>query len=80
MIAGIAFACLAIALHDADGSIYCATGKKIRLAGVAVRKPDGSCREGQPCPVGDPMKARDALAPALGRIEVDLHGRQCAAS
>lgn len=60
------FACAAIGLHDADGPIYCSTGEKIRLSGVAARELDGSCRPNQPCPVGDPMKAREALASAIG--------------
>ena len=73
MIAGIIFACAAIGLHDADGPIYCASGEKIRLAGVAARELHGSCRPTQPCPVGDPMKARDALATAIG-AKIDRSG------
>ena len=65
VIAGLLFACAAIGLHDADGPIYCATGEKIRLAGVAARELDGSCRPDQPCPPGDPIMRPDALGPNI---------------
>lgn len=42
------FLCLVIGLHDADGPLYCATGEKIRVAGVQA--PDYESAE--PCRTG----------------------------
>jgi endonuclease YncB( thermonuclease family) len=64
-----AFLCLAIAVHDADGPIRCASGQKVRLAGIAAREWDGSCQPNQPCPPGSPLQARRALIRAMGAVE-----------
>lgn len=42
--AGVSFSCTPIAVWDGDGPIWCAEGPRIRLAGVAAREIDGSCR------------------------------------
>lgn len=60
------FICMAIALHDVDGPIRCQDGTRIRLAGIGAREIDGTCRPQQPCPKGDPIKARRAMAAAIG--------------
>jgi len=33
------FTCDAIALHDVDGPIHCASGEKIRLQGIGATEP-----------------------------------------
>lgn len=38
----------------------------VRLAGIAAREMDGSCRQGQPCPDASALAARDALVTLLG--------------
>ena len=59
---GTAFTCHVTGVHDGDGPIYCAEGPKIRLAAVAARELDGTCNpDGQPCPAGTGVDARDAL-------------------
>ncbi|WP_456816875.1 hypothetical protein [Bradyrhizobium sp. USDA 4520] len=58
--------CLAIALHDVDGPIRCATGERIRLAGIGATELDGSQRPGQPGIPGDPFAQRRAMAAAIG--------------
>ncbi|WP_420606498.1 thermonuclease family protein [Novosphingopyxis sp.] len=52
---------------DGDGQIWCEEGPRIRLAGIAAREMDGSCRPGHPCPDADPVAARDALANLVGK-------------
>lgn len=64
--AGDVFACTPIAVYDGDGPIWCKEGPKIRLAGIAAREMDGSCRPGHPCPAAGPLQARDALVNLLG--------------
>lgn len=39
----------------------------MRLAGIAAREMDGTCRPGQPCPAASAMASRDALARLIGR-------------
>ena len=46
--------------------MWCAEGPKLRLAGIAAREMDGSCRRGQPCPRASAQAARDALVQLLG--------------
>jgi endonuclease YncB( thermonuclease family) len=58
--------CLAIALHDADGPIHCASGEKIRLQGIGATEMNGTCRPGQPCVPGDPREQRRAMVRAIG--------------
>lgn len=64
--AGATFPCTPVAVWDGDGPIWCAEGPKVRLAGVAAREIDGSCRPGQPCPAMSGVGARDILVRLLG--------------
>jgi endonuclease YncB( thermonuclease family) len=63
---GQSFRCTPTAVWDGDGPIWCAEGPKIRIAGVAAREIDGSCRPGQPCPPVSGTDARDRLVRLLG--------------
>lgn len=63
---GIAFSCTAVAVWDGDGPIWCAEGPRIRLAGVAAREIDNSCRPSHPCPGASGIVARDTLVGLLG--------------
>jgi hypothetical protein len=64
---GRRFDCTPLKVWDGDGPIHCAEGPKVRLAGIAAREMDGSCRPGHPCPEATAEAARDALAGLLGR-------------
>lgn len=64
--AGSTFTCRPIAVWDGDGPIWCAEGPKIRIAGVAAREIDGTCRPGQPCPALSGIEARDRLVGLFG--------------
>jgi endonuclease YncB( thermonuclease family) len=64
--AGETFTCTPTAVWDGDGPIWCAEGPKIRIAGVAAREIDGSCRSNQPCPAVTGMDARDRLVVLFG--------------
>lgn len=64
--AGTAFICTPTAVWDGDGPIWCAEGPRVRLAGIAAREIDNSCREGQPCPAVSGTAARDQLVQLLG--------------
>jgi endonuclease YncB( thermonuclease family) len=46
-------------VHDGDGPIWCAQGQKIRLAAIAARELDETCRPG--CPAASGASAREAL-------------------
>src|SRR3546814_4713850 len=48
------------------GPIWCREGAHVRLAGIAAREIDNSCRPGQPCPRASGPAARDALVRLLG--------------
>ena len=63
---GQVFRCTPTAVWDGDGPIWCAEGPKIRLAGMAAREIDGSCRPRQPCPSRSGVDARNALVRLLG--------------
>lgn len=63
---GLAFTCTPVAVWDGDGPIWCAEGPKVRIAGVAAREMDGSCRPGHPCPAVNAVKARDRLVGLFG--------------
>jgi endonuclease YncB( thermonuclease family) len=52
---------------DGDGPIHCAEGPRIRLAGIAAREIDGTCRPNHPCPRASGIAARDHLVRLLGR-------------
>jgi endonuclease YncB( thermonuclease family) len=64
--AGRTFTCTPTAVWDGDGPIWCAEGPKIRIAGVAAREIDGSCRPSQPCPAVSGVDARDRLVRLFG--------------
>jgi len=64
---GERFACTPERVWDGDGPIHCVEGPRVRLAGIAAREMDGSCRPGHPCPDSSAEAARDALAGLLGR-------------
>lgn len=83
---GQIFSCTPRAVWDGDGPIWCAEGPKIRIAGVAAREIDGSCRRGQPCPTVSGVDARDRLVRlfggprgklASGHIKVDAATMTC---
>ena len=38
----------------------------LRIAGIAAREADGSCRSNQPCPKATAIQARDALVEVIG--------------
>jgi endonuclease YncB( thermonuclease family) len=65
---GRTFPCTPTRVWDGDGPIWCAEGPQIRLAGIAAREMNGSCRAGHPCPDADPAESRDHLARLLGRV------------
>jgi endonuclease YncB( thermonuclease family) len=46
---------------DGDEPIWCAEGPKIRIAGVAAREIDETCRPDRPCPAVGGAVARDRL-------------------
>jgi endonuclease YncB( thermonuclease family) len=64
--AGHTFQCTPVAVYDGDGPVWCAEGPKIRIAGVAAREMDGTCRPNQPCPPVGALDARDRLVRLLG--------------
>jgi endonuclease YncB( thermonuclease family) len=64
--AGETFQCTPTAVWDGDGPIWCAEGPKVRIAGVAAREMDGTCRPNQPCPSVSATEARDRLVQLLG--------------
>jgi hypothetical protein len=63
---GQSFTCTPIRVWDGDGPIWCREGPRIRLAGIAAREIDGSCRTGHPCPRASGIVARDTLVRLLG--------------
>lgn len=65
--AGQSFTCTPVRVWDGDGPIWCAEGPRIRLAGIAAREMDGSCRSGQPCPRASASASRDRLVRLVGR-------------
>lgn len=64
--AGQTFACTPTRVWDGDGPIWCAEGPRIRLAGIAAREADGTCRSNQPCPHATAEQARDYLVSLIG--------------
>lgn len=65
--AGQTFQCTPVRVWDGDGPVWCAEGPRVRLAGIATRESDGTCRANQPCPDVDPRVSRDALVRLLGK-------------
>lgn len=74
--AGLLFACTPTMVYDGDGPVWCAEGPHLRIAGIAARERDGSCRPGQPCPKASAEAARAALVSLLGgsRGTARFHG------
>src|SRR3546814_11542766 len=70
--AGQTFLCTPTRVWDGDGPVWCAEGPRIRLAGIAARESDGTCRSNQPCPDAPAQAARDALRSAERRV-----GQEC---
>lgn len=64
--AGLTFYCTPSTVWDGDGPVWCAEGPRIRIAGVAARELDGTCRNKQPCPSMSGLQARDRLVRLLG--------------
>lgn len=62
---GASFTCTPVKLWDGDGPIHCAEGPKVRLAGIAAREMDGTCKQGHPCPKVSAKQSRDHLAALL---------------
>lgn len=70
--AGVVFLCTPTAVWDGDGPIWCAEGPRVRLAGVAAREIDESCRPGHPCPRVSDEEARNRLVRLLGGSKGNL--------
>lgn len=64
--AGESFSCTPTHVYDGDGPIWCAEGPHVRIAGIAAREMDGTCRDNQPCPAATALQALDALVNLLG--------------
>ena len=64
--AGQTFPCTPTHVWDGDGPVWCAEGPHLRIAGIAAREMDGTCRSNQPCPSASAVEARDALVGLLG--------------
>lgn len=62
----VRFSCTPTHVWDGDGPIWCAEGPRIRLAGIAAREMDETCRPNQPCPAVSAVDARDALVSLVG--------------
>ena len=65
--AGATFSCTPTRVWDGDGPVWCEEGPRLRLAGIAARESDGTCRSNQPCPKASAEDARRALVDLLGR-------------
>lgn len=63
---GTTFTCTPTRVWDGDGPIWCAEGPKIRLAGIAAREIDETCRPHHPCPPTTGRAARDHLVSLVG--------------
>lgn len=64
--AGQTFLCTPTRVWDGDGPVWCAEGARVRVAGIAAREADGTCRSNQPCPAATAEQARDALVAVVG--------------
>ena len=64
--AGATFRCTPVRVWDGDGPLWCAEGPRLRLARIAAREIDESCRDNQPCPAASGAAARDALVGLVG--------------
>lgn len=66
---GVSFNCTPTRVWDGDGPIWCQEGPRVRLAGVAARELDETCRTDQPCPVVSGVVARAKLANLVGAVD-----------
>ena len=79
-VGGEPFTCTPVRLWDGDGPIHCAEGPTIRLAGIAARELDGTCKPAHPCPSVPGDQSRDHLAglllgnPPINGINFDRSG------
>ena len=64
--AGLVFLCTPTLVADGDGPVWCAEGPRVRVAGIAARERDNSCRRGHPCPDASGDDAMRALVNLLG--------------
>lgn len=64
--AGTQFECTPVRVWDGDGPIWCKEGMRVRLAGIAAREIDETCRDGHPCPAAGGVEARDVLVELIG--------------
>ncbi|WP_422921360.1 hypothetical protein [Sphingomonas donggukensis] len=64
--AGEIFRCTPTRVWDGDGPVWCAEGPRLRIAGIAAREANGTCRSNQPCPSATAEQARDALVAVVG--------------
>ena len=64
--AGLVFLCTPTLVADGDGPVWCAEGPRLRIAGIAARERDNSCRRGHPCPDASGDDAMRALVNLLG--------------
>jgi endonuclease YncB( thermonuclease family) len=64
--AGQTFACTPTHVYDGDGPVWCAEGPHVRIAGIAAKEMDETCRDNQPCPAASAVQARDALVSLFG--------------
>lgn len=64
---GQEFRCTPTRVWDGDGPVWCAEGPRLRIAGIAAREHDGTCRSNQPCPSATAEASRDALVRLIGR-------------
>jgi endonuclease YncB( thermonuclease family) len=72
---GTTFSCTPTQVWDGDGPVWCAEGPRLRIAGIAARESDGTCRRNQPCPKASSDEARRALIALLGRrVGTGPHG------
>lgn len=63
---GQTFTCTPTHVWDGDGPVWCVEGPHLRIAGIAAREMDGTCRTNQPCPAASAIEARDALVQLMG--------------
>lgn len=63
---GQPFTCTPTHVWDGDGPVWCAEGPHLRIAGIAAREMDGTCRTNQPCPAASAIETRDALVQLMG--------------
>jgi len=76
--AGLVFLCTPTLIADGDGPIWCAEGPRIRIAGIAARERDNSCRRGHPCPDASATDAMRALVNLLGGVRGSIRFRGAA--